>query len=142
MKCKMTGVCDSMQQKFDKIKDLPPLLIRLVLAYKFWESGITKWNNLDNIAAWFDGMGYPFPTLSAYLAAYTELLGALLLLLGFATRLISIPLMIIMVVAILTVHLSGGFETALYFLLMLFGLFVNGPGRISLSGLIKKYNKK
>ncbi len=48
------------------------------------------------------------PALLAHLAAYTEAIGALLLLLGLATRWISIPLMFTMVVAIFSVHWDNG----------------------------------
>jgi uncharacterized membrane protein YphA (DoxX/SURF4 family) len=53
-------------------------------------------------------LGLPYPSLLAHLAAYTEAIGALLLLLGLATRWISIPLMFTMVVAIFTVHWDHG----------------------------------
>ena len=142
----MTGICDSMENKLSNLKDLPPLAMRLVLAYGFWTTGTMKWSGIENVATWFESMGYPFPLLNAYMAATTEVIGAVLLLLGFATRMISIPLIIIMLVAIFTVHISSGFEAGnngfeipLYYLIMLFALFVTGPGRISLIGLIKKF---
>ena len=81
-------------------------------------------------------MGIPFPTLNAYLAASTEIAGVILLPLGLATRFISIPLMITMVVAIVTVHLSNGFEIPLYYMLMLFALLINSAGKISVDHLI------
>ena len=80
-------------------------------------------------------MGYPVPLLSAYLAATTEALGVVLLALGLGTRLISVPLMFTMLVAIFTVHIGNGFnagdngfEIPLYYLFMLFVLFVYGSG--------------
>ncbi len=50
----------------------------------------------------------PFPWLLAHLAAYTELIGAMLLAVGLATRWISIPLIVTMLVAIFTVHWDHG----------------------------------
>ncbi len=145
MKCKMIGVCDSMETKLNKLRDLPLLAMRLVLAYGFWTTGMMKWSGIEGVASWFESMGYPFPTLNAYLAATTEVSGAILLLIGFGTRLISIPLMFVMLVAIFTVHIGSGFEAGnngfeipLYYLIMLFSLFVFGGGKISLTGLIKK----
>jgi putative oxidoreductase len=138
-----------METKLQKLRDLPLLAMRLVLAYGFWTTGMMKWKGIADVASWFESMGYPMPTLNAYLAATTEVVGAVLLLLGFATRLISIPLMIVMLVAIFTVHIGGGFdagnngfEIPLYYLIMLFGLFVYGSGNISLIGLIKKLQKQ
>ncbi len=148
MKCKMIGVCETMETRLQKLRDLPLLAMRLVLAYGFWTTGMMKWQGINDVASWFESMGYPMPTLNAYLAATTEVAGAILLLLGFATRLISIPLMIVMLVAIFTVHIGSGFEAGnngfeipLYYLIMLFGLLIYGGGNISLLGLIKKFQK-
>jgi putative oxidoreductase len=52
-------------------------------------------------------MNYPFALIRAYLAAVFESFRAILLLLGLGTRYISIPLIIIMLVAIFTVHLEN-----------------------------------
>ena len=127
------------------MKDLPLFFIRIVLAYGFYNPAIMKWNNISSIAEWFDGMGIPLPTLNAYLAASTEMAAVILLPLGLATRIISIPLMITMLVAIFAVHYSNGFnagdngfEIPLYYLLMLFVLLINGAGKFSLDGLFSR----
>ncbi len=132
-----------------KIKDIPLLLIRFVLAYGFYMPAKMKWSNIEGIIQWFEGMGMPFPALNAYLAASTEAAGVVLLILGLGTRLISIPLMIVMLVAIGTVHWSNGFEAGsngfeipLYYLIMLFTLFIIGPGRISVDEWIRSGLKK
>ena len=145
MKCKLTGICNTMEQKFKSLRDLPLLFMRLVLAYGFYKPAMMKWNDIDSIATWFEGMGMPFPTLNAYMATITETLGFVLLLIGFVTRLISIPLIIVMIVAIATVHGishfdagENGFEIPLYYIIMLFTLFVYGPGKFSLQHLISK----
>jgi len=91
---------------------LPPLALRVYLFFPFLMAGQQKLGGMENTIAWFGnpdwGLGLPFPTLLAYLAAYTEYIGAWLLLLGLATRWISIPLMITMVVAIFAVHWDHG----------------------------------
>ncbi len=61
-------------------------------------------------ANWFGSMGIPFPTLNAYMAASTEITGVIILTLGLFTRLISLPMIVIMLVAIFTVHLPNGFS--------------------------------
>lgn len=148
MKCRMIGLCDTLSDRLSSLKDIPLLAIRVVLAYGFWTPGIMKWQNIDGIAEWFASMGMPFPTLNAYLSASTEVVGAVLLLFGFAVRVISIPLIVIMVVAITAVHLGNGFDAAdngfeipLYYLIMLFTLFVYGGGNYSIEGLIRKLSK-
>jgi len=119
------------------------LLARLTLAYGFYQPAMQKWSDISSVADWFGTLGIPFPTLNAYLAASTELLGVVLLTLGLFTRLISVPLMVVMVVAITTVHLShgfaagdNGFEIPLYYLLFL-ALFASlGAGKLSLDHLL------
>ena len=91
---------------------LAPLLLRLYLAPLFYMAGINKYNSFDETVAWFGnpdwGLGLPMPWLMAFLATATELAGAVLLLLGFATQWIAIPLMFTMVVAMFTVHWHNG----------------------------------
>jgi uncharacterized membrane protein YphA (DoxX/SURF4 family) len=91
---------------------LAPLAMRLYLVPVFWMAGTQKIAGMDNTIEWFGnaeyGLGLPFPTLLAYLAAYSEAVGALLLLLGLATRWISLPLIITMLVAIFAVHWGNG----------------------------------
>lgn len=91
---------------------LAPLSLRLYLAYPFWYAGREKLAGIDNTIQWFGnpdwGLGLPYPTTLAYLAAYTEFIGALLLVIGLATRWISIPLMVTMLVAIFAVHWDHG----------------------------------
>lgn len=119
------------------------LLARLTVAYGFYEPAMQKWSDISSVAGWFGTLGIPFPTLNAYLAASTELLGVVLLTLGLFTRLISLPLMVVMVVAITTVHLThgfsagdNGFEIPLYYLLFL-ALFASlGAGKFSLDHLL------
>ena len=90
---------------------LAPLALRLYLVPVFWVAGMTKISGIENTIAWFGGsLGLPFPTLMAYLAAYTEAVGAILLALGLATRWVAVPLMITMLVAIFTVHWEHGWS--------------------------------
>ncbi len=119
-------------------QSLSLLLARFVVAYGFLEPALNKWSDIGSVAEWFGSMGIPFPTLNAYMAASTELLGVVLLTLGLFTRLISIPMMVIMVVAIMTVHLShgfvagnNGFEIPLYYMLFLFIFVSHGAGKFS-----------
>ncbi|MEP5764830.1 MAG: DoxX family protein [Halieaceae bacterium] len=100
---------------FPRLKHLDgfaPLALRLYLVPVFWAAGTNKISGIDGTIAWFGnpdwGLGLPFPALLAYLAAYTEAIGAVLLALGLATRWVSIPLMFTMVVAITAVHWNNG----------------------------------
>lgn len=91
---------------------LPLLLVRLYLAPVMIQAGWTKHTGFDNVVEWLGngewGLGLPMPTLMAGLATYTELVGGVLLLLGLFTRLISIPMMVTMAVAMISVHAKNG----------------------------------
>ncbi|MDT4328791.1 DoxX family protein [Methylomonas sp. MED-D] len=91
---------------------LAPLLIRLYLAPVFWMAGTKKFANFTDTAAWFGnaewGLGLPAPYVLVFLVAFVETFGALFLVFGFATRVISLPLSVIMVVAAVTAHWQNG----------------------------------
>ena len=104
---------------------IPALLIRLFLGPVFIMAGYSKLQlgspditGLSvflvnpNIIEWFGnsewGLGMPFPWLLAHLAAWVEFFGGWLLMVGLATRLLTIPLMFTMVIAATTVHLENG----------------------------------
>lgn len=99
---------------------LAPLLLRLYLVPVFWVAANNKFNpldpdsSLDSTINWFAnpdwGLGLPFPELLAWLAWGAEYFGAIFLLLGLAVRLVSIPLMVTMLVAAVTVHLQNGWQ--------------------------------
>ena len=126
-------------------KSISLLFSRLIIAYGFYEPAMMKWSGIASTAQWFESMGIPLPLLNAYMAASTEALGVILLTLGLFTRLISLPLIIVMIVAILTVHLPHGFssgdngyEIPLYYMLFLFLFLSHGAGKFSIDNLLFK----
>jgi uncharacterized membrane protein YphA (DoxX/SURF4 family) len=100
------------RKKLNAIDWLGPLALRLYLAPIFIGVGAHKFANWDDMVAWFGnpdwGLGLPMPALMVFLAASAELFGGLALLLGAATRLVVIPLMITMIVAATTAHWENG----------------------------------
>ncbi|PHQ66035.1 MAG: DoxX family protein [Sulfurimonas sp.] len=125
------------------LKSVSLLLARLVIAYGFYTPAMNKWADMNSVAEWFGSMGIPFPLLNAYMAASTEIAGVILLTLGLLTRLISIPLIVVMIVAIITVHLphgfsagDNGFEIPLYYMIFLIGFIAHGAGKFSLDRFI------
>ncbi|GAC19919.1 HvfX family Cu-binding RiPP maturation protein [Paraglaciecola arctica] len=91
---------------------IAPLLLRLYLAPVMIQAGWNKYQGFEGIVDWFGnadyGLGLPFPMVMAFLATAVELLGGILLLVGLATRWISIPLMVTMLVAAFSVHWPNG----------------------------------
>ena len=124
---------------------LPQLLLRIFLGGFFCESGWGKIHNLDAFSQRFAEWQIPFPAFSAALSAYTEFIGGLLTVLGLCTRLVAIPQIINMAVAVVSVKLkdvqtvSAFFELdePLYALGFLW-LFFSGPGWVSFDHLIAK----
>lgn len=91
---------------------IPLLLLRLYLAPVMIQAGWNKASSFNSIVDWFGnedyGLGLPFPLVMAFLATAAELVGGILLLFGALTRLVSIPLMVTMIVAMVTVHAENG----------------------------------
>ena len=93
---------------------LGPLALRLFVGPIFILAGWNKLTGINDVAAWFGnpdwGLGLPAPVLMAWLAALTEFLGGIALLLGLGVRLAAIPLMVVMAVAAVTAHWQYGWH--------------------------------
>ena len=142
-----------------------PLVLRLIMAWEFWESGITKLNGSNWFAdiPWSDWQkGFPFPFdqlpvgLNWFFATWGELVFAGLLLLGLFTRFAAVSLVVVTVVATAAVHWpaewnglaelwsgyaitskgAGNFKLPLLFVVMLLPLVFNGGGKLSLDHLL------
>ena len=113
----MLKVLNKFQDLLDALRALDflaPLALRLYLAPVFWFAGTNKLSHFEDTAAWFGnpdwGLGLPFPMLMAGLATGAEVLGAILLVVGLGVRWVSIPLMVTMMVAAVTVHWEHGWQ--------------------------------
>lgn len=136
---------DRYSAAMSSLRDLAPLILRVVLGYGFFEPAWNKLQDVNAIGEWFESMELPAPYLQAWLATLTEVLGVVLLVLGLGTRIIAIPLTIVMLVAIKTVHWEHGFaasdngyEIPFYYTCMLLCLVFLGSGRLSLDYLLSK----
>ena len=134
---------------FDFLSWVPPLLARISVAWVFIESGWGKLHHLDKVTAFFTDLGLPMPGFQAHLVANTEFIGGFLLMVGLFTRIASVPLTVIMYVAIATAkrdELHGfsdlvGFPEYLYLLLLVWLLF-QGAGLISLDAIFSRRLRK
>ena len=121
---------------------LPQLAIRLLLAFEFGEAGFEKLRG-DN---WFADIQsrFPFPfslfpaDMNWALATGTELLGAIALAFGVATRIASAALIALTIVAWMSVHAGlgynvcdNGFKLPLIYIVLLWVPLLQGAGRAS-----------
>lgn len=150
---KLTSLADTGYRRViafgDALRSPLLLAIRLYWGWQFFQAGLGKLGNLSGTTSFFQELGIPFPGVNAVLASTTECVGGLFLLLGFASRLVAVPLIITMIVAYITADLdavkaivsdSDQFVTATPFLFLLASLIVLvfGPGKFSVDHLLAR----
>ena len=126
------------------------LIVRLYWGWQMFVSGSAHLSDVPAMVERFQEWGVPFPTFNVYVSGLIESVCGLLLLAGFASRLITIPLIINFCVAYLTASrevLLGIFsdpdafvsDAAFLFLLASVIVFIFGPGLFSVDALIKRF---
>jgi len=78
------------------------LLIRLMAGGVFFWEGLLKFVYVNQGEGRFVKLGFPFPVFTAHFVGGLEIVGGILLMLGLGTRLIAIPFIVEMVVAMLS----------------------------------------
>ena len=126
------------------------LIARLYFGWVFFQAGLNKFHDINHFAQILESY-HLSPTIpQAYIAALIELVGGICLMVGFATRLAVIPLIIVMITAYSTVHIEAVksiFSDPSTFiaqapfnpLLISLILLAFGPGRISLDYFLEKW---
>ncbi len=141
---------------------LPQLALRLLLAWEFGESGFEKLHGTN----WFADLNFPFPfnlfppSISWNISIFFEVIGAFTLAVGLATRLFSMALIILTIIAISSVHWPdhyttfahllqgyriidenndgfGNYKLPLMYIIMFLPLLFGGAGKVSADNLIK-----
>ncbi len=124
------------------------LAFRLYWGYAFHVAGCAKFDNVEGIAQFFAGLGIPFPQLMVYIVATVECVGGWCLIFGFASRLVSIPLAITMLAALVTAHGEAAAlflsdpskflgEAPVTYLMASLVVLAFGPGWISMDFLLE-----
>lgn len=142
---------------------LPPLILRLIMGWEFFEAGREKLSGEN----WFASIqaDFPFPfdripaSISWGMATWFELIGAVALWIGLGTRFFAFSLLVLTFVATAAVHWPdmwtmasdllkgyaisdrghGNFKLPLLFVAMLLPLIFNGPGKFSLDHLVAQW---
>jgi len=98
-----------MQRKLAPYAAIP---LRLIVGYGFLAHGLAKWSKgPDNFAGILQATGVPLPHLMAWVTIGTEIVVGIAFLVGAFVSLASIPGIILLAVAIVTVHLPYGFSS-------------------------------
>lgn len=125
------------------------LVVRLYWGWQMFVAGSAHLSDVPSMVERFTEWGVPFPTFNVYLSGITEIVCGLLLVAGFASRLITIPLIINFCVAYLTASREvllkifndpDAFvsDAAFLFLLASVIILIFGPGALSVDGILKK----
>lgn len=138
------------------------LSLRILLGWDFFESGLEKLHGHNWFADIQERFPFPFnvvpPEISWQMATWFELLGGIALVVGLATRFVSISLTVLTVVAIAAVHWpeswgsygelmqgyvftdsgQGNFKLPVLFIGMLLPLLLHGPGKLSIDAWIRR----
>jgi putative oxidoreductase len=140
-----------------------PFVLRLIVGYGFMAHGYAKLVRGPEIfAATLQAIGVPSPHLMSWITILVELLGGLAVLLGAFVTIATLPLAVILIVAMFTVHLRYGFssiklqavtaagpqfgppgyECNLLYLACLTALVLGGNGSLALDRLISRTEKR
>jgi len=144
---------------------LPPdfyaLPLRLIVGLGFFEHGYAKLSRgADGFIAILHAIGIPFASFLGWATIAVEIVGGLMVALGVLIPVAAAPMIVVLLVAIFTVHLPNGFssvkllsydaagahfgqpgyETDLLYLAGLIALCIGGPGPFSLGRYLTAFH--
>lgn len=139
------------------------LPLRLIIGFGFMQHGFAKLQRgPEDFIGVLHAMRLPIPFILGWATILVEIIGGLMILAGALIPLATIPMAIVLLVAILTVHLPNGFssiklqsfdsagahfgqpgyETDLLYLAGLIALCLGGPGPFSIDAFLLKRFKR
>jgi putative oxidoreductase len=87
-----------------------PLLLRLIVGVGFLMHGYAKLlRGPDTFAVVLHTLGVPLPHLFAWLTTFVELAGGLAVLIGAFVPIVSVPMAVVLLTALFTIHRPYGF---------------------------------
>lgn len=136
-----------------------PIPLRLIVGFGFMQHGFAKLSRgPDAFAAILHALAVPAPHLMAWVNIVTEFAGGLAILLGAFVVAASVPMAVLLLTAMVTVHWPYGFssiklmavtaagpqfgppgyEVDLLYLACLAALVLAGPGPLAIDGIIQR----
>ncbi|ADH90220.1 DoxX family protein [Ancylobacter novellus DSM 506] len=86
--------------------------LRLIIRYGFFAHGYAKLlRGPDHFTGILAAIGMPFPHLLSWATVAIELVGGLMILAGALAPLVTVPMIVVLLVAIFSVHLPNGFSS-------------------------------
>ena len=141
-----------LQEKIESLGHwVAPPMFRIALALPFLRSGHTRWDgflslspatlylfeNQFKLHVWGAAYGFPAPDIVAFIVATAEVTLPVLLLLGLATRVAALALLV-MTGVIQLVFPDGWANFHLYWASLAVGIMALGPGPLSLDRAIER----
>lgn len=144
-------------------KEWTAIPLRLIVGYGFMEHGLAKFaKGPEWFATILQALHVPFPHLMAWLTLLVEIFGGAAVLTGAFIRLASIPMAMVLLTAMFSVHLRYGFssiklmaitpagarlgpagiEPDLLYLACLTALAIGGPGPFAIDNIFASMRKK
>lgn len=136
--------------------------LRLVVGFGFLQHGYAKLSRgADGFVHILDAIGLPFASLLGWSTIVTEIVGGAMIVLGALVPVASVPMFVVLVVAIVSVHLPNGFssikllsydaagahfgqpgyETDLLYMAGLVALCIGGAGPLSVDDRVRRRRK-
>jgi len=125
------------------------LLLRLFFGIGFMIAGFGKLQDISKFSDLLLTLHIPYPEMMAWITALTEIIGGFFLAIGLLSRMVSIPLIAIMVVAYATAHVDSIHalltdprifvsQAPFNFLLTALLVLAFGPGVLSVDALLDR----
>ena len=155
--------CRRQSESWRRSESIAILLLRLVIGFGFMVHGWAKLSRgPDKFAQLLVYLDIPAPGFMAWLVTISELIGGLMMILGAFVLVLSIPLIIIHLVAMFGIHIHYGFssvntiglstqgplfgppvfEISLLYISGILALSIFGAGALSIDGLCGKAARK
>ncbi|MCF7805828.1 MAG: DoxX family protein [Candidatus Marinimicrobia bacterium] len=124
-----------LQKKIEQYKSYAPLLLRLGLAAVFIVHGYNKLSAIANTTEFFASIQIPLAGFFAWLVAFVEFFGGILVAIGLYTRIAAALIAVIMIMAMFLVKFAqgfvGGWEFDFTLFMVALALILLGSGDLS-----------